>query len=333
MGDLSRRLRLFDRVRQGGFVLVFHEIAPERFAEAIDSLGARRPVHLSELIERASRGATTRGLFAITVDDGVGENVRGLVEVLLRRSWPATFYLPVDYVGGGRAMQFQWWRKVEPFLRSYPPDFFARLDPATGASSLPGLSAALHRLWRTAKPDAYLPLTMRLVETVIRDQDLDAAVLKPPDAVSWGEVESMSRSALIRFESHGMSHTAMAALSDGELDAELKQSRDTISAHTGRPCRHLAYPFGGMDSIGERAVWTARLYYDSAAAMLPGRVDGANPWLLPRIALYPENSRQSMRLKVELGSRGLRPPQLLLRTRAAAAVRKRPAALAAAGPE
>ncbi|MGE5486218.1 MAG: polysaccharide deacetylase family protein [bacterium] len=320
MGDLSRRVRFMETVRPGGFVLAFHEITPERFSEAIDSLGARRPVHLSELVERASRGASTRGLFAITVDDGVGENVRGLAGVLLRRAWPATFYLPVDYVGGNGGMQFQWWRKVEPYLRSYPPDFFARLEPALGVSDLAGLSAALHRLWRTARPDAYMPLTMRLVETVIRDHNVDAALLKPADAVSWEEVRSLSRSGLICFESHGMSHTAMSALTDDELAAEMKQSRDIIAAHSGRPCRHLAYPFGGMESIGERAIRTARLYYDSAAAMLPGRVDGANPWLLPRIPLYQENSKGLMRLKVALGSRGWRPPRLLRpRTAAAAA--------------
>src|SRR5438128_185687 len=82
-----------------GFVLAFHDIQAERFADLIDGLGPFRAIHLSELVERSKQRKTTAGLFAITVDDGVGETVRTLVKILLRRSWPATFYIPTQYVG------------------------------------------------------------------------------------------------------------------------------------------------------------------------------------------------------------------------------------------
>ncbi len=327
MAENGTTLERLARRLSGGIVLAFHEIAPAHFAELVDSLGRRRPVPLTELVGRAARGASTHGLFAITVDDGVGDNVRGLAQVLAARSWPATFYLCVDYVDRRVAMPFQQWRKLEPFLSSLPPSAFARLGPAIGASNVAELSAAMHRLWRTQRPDAYVPPMMRLVEMVIRDQRVDASLLAPPEAVTWPEVEALSATGLIRFESHGMSHAAMSALTGDEMTVEMKQSRDLIAAHTGYPCRHFAYPFGGPASIGERAARAARAYYDSAATMLPGSVDGADPWLLPRVPLYQENSRAFAWLKVVLSCSAFSP----LRVRRAAE-KKRPAARAAAGP-
>jgi len=65
----------FERVLKrfaGGFVLAFHEIPPARFVELVGMLSAFRPAPLSELVERTKAGKPTGGLFAITVDDGVG---------------------------------------------------------------------------------------------------------------------------------------------------------------------------------------------------------------------------------------------------------------------
>ena len=112
---------------------------------------------------------------------------------------------------------------------------------------------------------------------------------------------------LIRFESHGVSHAAMSALTDDELIFELKHSRDLVTRHTGRQCRHFAYPFGSELSIGARASTIAREYYDSAVTMTLGHVDSANPWLLPRIPLYSETSPWFAKVKLLLkcsGGRG-----------------------------
>ena len=124
--------------------------------------------------------------------------------------------------------------------------------------------------------------------------------ISPPDPISWSEVTELGRNDLISFESHGVSHTAMSALSAEDLEFEMRHSRDVVSEHTGRPCRHLAYPFGSRQSIGMRAAAEAARFYDSATTMSLGHVDLANPWLLPRIPLYPENSTLFARVKILL---------------------------------
>ena len=82
----------------GGFVLAFHEIPPARVAEFVDCLEPSKVVSLTELVQRTKAGKSTSGLFAITIDDGVGENVRALSRLFIACEWPATFYLPTDYL-------------------------------------------------------------------------------------------------------------------------------------------------------------------------------------------------------------------------------------------
>jgi peptidoglycan/xylan/chitin deacetylase (PgdA/CDA1 family) len=289
MEGYGRMTRLMAR-RLDGFVLAFHDIAPERFVSLIECLGPLRPVHLGELVRRAARRKSNAGLFAITVDDGVGDTVRGLAKVLEAKAWPATFYLPTQYVESGVGMAFQWWRKIEPLL---PREVLQRHGKRMQA------------LWYTRPQQDYLPLTMELVQGLIASGVAKTAI-EPPKPITWPEVAALVRGDLIRFESHAVTHTAMSALNEEQVRFELRHSRDVITEHTGRECRHLAYPFGLEQSIGVVAPSIARRYYESATTMSLGRADGADPWRMPRIPLYEKNSRSIARLKLLLNCLALR---------------------------
>jgi peptidoglycan/xylan/chitin deacetylase (PgdA/CDA1 family) len=283
-----------------GFVLAFHELSPQRLAEFVDCLRPAQPVHLGEIVQRSKQRRLTSGLFAITVDDGVGDNVRALSRLFRARQWPATFYLPSRYLDAREGMVFQWWRRLRPSLPR------RRLELGSGVIDLsqPGaveeLSRKIERLWHTGRIESYLPMTLELADLVARERGVTRADLQPAAPIAWPEVEELAKNDLIRFESHGVSHAAMSSLTDEELAFEMKYSRDVVSEHCRRQCRHLAYPFGSLSSIGPRAAAAAERFYDSAATMVLGHVDDANPWLLPRIPLYPENSTFRARAKILL---------------------------------
>jgi peptidoglycan/xylan/chitin deacetylase (PgdA/CDA1 family) len=299
MGKISLLQRAMGGL-SGGFVLAFHEIQPERLAEFVDSLRPAQPVHLSELVARRKQSRPTAGLLAITVDDGVGENTRNLARFLQARGWPATFYLPTQYLDTGVGMPFQWWRAVKPLLPRKKLVLKCGVIDLSTAGARNRLSRQMELLWRSRRPESYLPLTMELVEIALREHRLSRAEIAPPPPITWAEVADLASSDLIRFESHGVSHSAMCSLTEEELVFEMKHSRSRIAELTGRPCRHLCYPFGSLASIGPRAASVAERFYDSAVTMTLGSVDFANPWLLPRIPLYAKNSILFARLKVML---------------------------------
>ncbi len=283
-----------------GFVLAFHVIEPARLEELVDSLDPVQPIPLSDLVQRSKRGKATSGLCAITVDDGVGANVRALARLFCARGWPATFYLPTQYLDSGEGMPFQWWQQIRPLLPRKRIELRSRAIDLSAPQAVEALFHDLERRWHTQRMESYLPEMMELVDFVARDTGVPREAIQPAAPISWSEVGKLSKNDLIRFESHGITHAAMSSLTEDELAFELKHSRDVVTEHTGRACRHLAYPFGSQPSIGGSAVRMAQQFYDSATTMSPGHVDSANPWLLPRIPLYPENSRRMARLKVFL---------------------------------
>jgi len=294
------------RPMAGGFILAFHEIPPERFMAFVNALHRYRAVSLDEIVERQKRGRPTRGLFAITVDDGVGENVRALAGAMMEKGWPGTFYLPTGYIDTGIPMPFQWLRAIEPLLPARKIELKSGTIDLSRPGSKPALWRAMEHLWRRTAPGSYVPLIMELVEVAAREHDLAPNDIGAPAPITWAEVERLSRSDLISFESHGVSHTAVSGLTEREIEWELGHSARTISEHTGRRCRHFCYPFGCATSIGALAPAIAARCYDSAVTMYMGSVDGANPWMLPRIPLYPKNSMLFAGLKMLLKCTPLR---------------------------
>src|SRR5882672_2909248 len=96
----------------GGFVLAFHDLPGLRFQTLVDALRPDEPIHLSDLVDRVRAGRSTRGLFAITVDDGLRDTVRTLSAIATERHWPITCFVPTGYVGTTTAMPFQWLERL-----------------------------------------------------------------------------------------------------------------------------------------------------------------------------------------------------------------------------
>ena len=303
VGILRRLVTRFS----GGFALALHDIPPQRLAEFVEGMWPAQPVPLEELVQRRKQGKSSFGLFAITVDDGVGDNVRALAQLFRARAWPATFYLPTQYLDIGEPMAFQWWSRLKPLLPHKKLELKSGIVDLSGPGALEELFRNLEQMWHRRPLESYLPMTLELAEIVARETGMIKAELQGPGPISWGEVAQLSRDDLIRFESHGVSHTAMSALTEEELVFELRHSQEVVAEHTGRPCRHLCYPFGSPLSIGALAPKLARRFYDSAVTMSLGSVDAADPWLLPRIPLYPKNSVLFARMKVLLTCTVLNP--------------------------
>lgn len=282
----------------GGFILAYHNPSPERVVEHLRALEPNRPVPLGDLVDRHVRGVSTAGLFAITFDDGVGSTVRAIAPLARERSWPVTFFIPTAYVEERQAMPFQWLEAVRGYL---PPERITVRSEVVDLGGADGREVFLRDLTRrmyTRPRGEYEPLILALAEHLVERGLVGPRQLELPEAVTWDEITALAKDDLIRFESHGVSHVAVAALSSSELERELCDSRDAIAARTGKACEHFCYPFGGRESIGEVAPQTVARVYKSAVTMLRGRLRKGRREFLPRIPLYPQDDGGMARLKV-----------------------------------
>jgi len=282
----------------GGFVLAFHDIEVDRFRELVCALRPSEPVHLGELVGRLERGASTKGLFAITVDDGVRDTVQSLSAVASLMQWPVTFFLPTRYLDTSDGMPFQWLDKVLAVLPT------GRLDLPSGEVLLrtdaerSRWTQRVRSLMRTRPVEEYEPLIQELVNYAVDKEWMSRQRDRPPSPISWEEVTKLSSDPAIRFESHGVTHTAVSALSAERLAWELRESQQKISQCTNRACRHFCYPYGDPESIGDVAPGLVATYYDSAVTMSRGRVERRDRFLMPRIPIYSRDNPAVTRLKV-----------------------------------
>jgi peptidoglycan/xylan/chitin deacetylase (PgdA/CDA1 family) len=112
--------------------------------------------------------------------------------------------------------------------------------------------------------------------------------------MSWGELDRLA-SAGWEVGSHSRSHPRLTQLADGDLRAELAESREACEQHLGRPCPTVAYPYGDTD---ERVAAAAEEAGYAAAAALPTRFRPGGRFDWPRIGVYHGDGLRRFRVKV-----------------------------------
>jgi len=272
--------------RFGGYILVFHDLPADAYVKIIEALGPETPLPLCELLERQASGKSTAGLFAITVDDGVGETVRTLAAASIERRWPISFFLPTGYLDKSEDMLFMRWRKVLPHLAGTVVPLRSGTVDLSDPRDFKAFVRNMRQLRHTRPPEEHGAVVMECVEYAVNAGLATRAELEPPLPVLWSDVAKLSRTEFVSFESHGVTHAPVAALSEVALTSELVRSRERVAVYTGRMPRCFAYPFGGASAIGETAPGIVACHYDWALTMRRGRLRNARCESVPRIPMY-----------------------------------------------
>ncbi|RIK65817.1 MAG: hypothetical protein DCC65_11850 [Planctomycetota bacterium] len=107
-------------------------------------------------------------------------------------------------------------------------------------------------------------------------------------------------------QAHGATHRPLRDLSDRELAAELRESREVLSNLTGRRVAYMAVPGNWYD---ERVLTFARREgYDAVFVSDRGRiVPGTNPYRMPRYTVQGYKSLGGFRKLIAPGAAGVEP--------------------------
>jgi peptidoglycan/xylan/chitin deacetylase (PgdA/CDA1 family) len=116
--------------------------------------------------------------------------------------------------------------------------------------------------------------------------------------MTWEQLRELAAGG-VEIGSHTRTHPHLTRLSDDELAAELRESRATIEAELGRPCRFFAYPYGEEDERVRQAARAAG--YEAAFAVVSDERD-VDPFAVPRVALFRSDRN---RLRAALKTRPL----------------------------
>lgn len=261
-------------------VLLYHRVGPHsdpaypplptaelsRHLDVVRSL--YEVVPLSELVRRSGLGRSTRGLCAVTFDDGYRDFLEHAYPVLQHHQVPVTHFLVSDCVETGAAT---WNYRLN------------RLRPQLGEPPAVSWKEWLGSLTREAREDWLLEQEQR------RPRLGEPAMIRATDL---GTVDDR----LITWGSHSVSHANLDRVSAATADDEVSRSRTTLRDLGAGPINSFAYPNGAHAATARRAV--AAVGYDSAFGVGQQAVRGpSDPYRLPR---FDVGARPAGELLLEL---------------------------------
>jgi peptidoglycan/xylan/chitin deacetylase (PgdA/CDA1 family) len=188
----------------------------------------------------------------VTFDDGYASIYRYAYPVLKSLGLPATVFVSTDFVERRTLM---WWDRLRLAIRAARDtavtvwcagqrERFAMDSPAAKVVSLDRLHALLR------------PAPARERDRVLEQLDGGAPVgadRSLHEALTLEQMLEMVDHG-VSFQSHGVSHVALGALSDEQLASELRDSKTTLERWFAQPVTWFAYPFGERDPRAPRAL-------------------------------------------------------------------------------
>lgn len=286
--------------KYGGFILAYHNPLPQSVESHFKAMKGLKAVLLDEIVSRIKKGYSTKGLYAVTVDDGIGIAVRNLSKIAKKKNIPITFYLPTAYLDSGKAY---WFHRLEDIFKKTISGVINYKGTDFDFSCLKAkemlLKLTLYSFLKLQPSEAEVR-TDEFIEKCVINGIIDADICLGQSPISWDEVRQFSGDKLISFESHSVRHSNLAVLSEKEIELELVESINKIEHFTGKRCRHFCYPFGSKDEIGKIAPLVCKKFAVSAVTLQRGRLDNSSLWYLPRIPLYDKDSQQVVAFKLAL---------------------------------
>lgn len=277
MRRLVRRLHRWFRRRVGPAILMYHRIAtpgvdpwglavsPERFAEQVQALRARRTtLSMDAFASRLQSGDLPRDAVALTFDDGYLDNLRQAKPILEAAGVPATVFLTTGRIGS--AEEF-WWDELARMVLFRAESLSTSVTVEAGGLHIDLLPIDPKKeprtTWRTWEP----PVTTREATYLTLWQALRACAperrhaameqlrrvfgARRPNPADLPMRASDVRSLVsdhISVGAHGCTHQPLTSLPAAVRVEEIQRSRMEAEALSALPVTGFSYPHGDRDA-------------------------------------------------------------------------------------
>ena len=135
------------------------------------------------------------------------------------------------------------------------------------------------------------------------------------DALTWAQLQEMSRSGLVDVQSHTKSHRNLIERGAQEseprykqnIEQEMRQPRELLARRLdGRELRHIAYPFGDANALVLDAA--TRAGFELGATVIPGgNAFFAQPMMLRRTMIFGDLDLEGFKARLQTAKAYARP--------------------------
>lgn len=268
-----------------------------RFRAQLEMLRRRRRVvALAELLEALRGGADTRGMLAITFDDGYLDNFTCAAPILAEYRLPATFFIATGFIGTERWM---WNDRLEAALDAAPAGEFVIASTGerlrVGAvgerwALLRRIKSELKRLhWRDADARA------REIEHVVGIRAGEPTGIYR--FMSWDQVRELAQGGF-EIGAHTVNHALLSRVPLHEAEREIIDSRDRIVSEVGHCSPTFCYPNGKRSDYTDETVEFCRRYFSAALSAEAGAGRRAELFELRRLGVDDASSEAHLASRI-----------------------------------
>jgi len=234
-------------------------IAPEFLDAVIRDMKAAGYafVSMDEAVSRIETGGKGGRFAALTADDGYRDNITEALPILEEHGVPITIYVAPALIDGSKDL---WWDVLENIVAvgdmvSVPtPGGPLALDCSTPARKL-AANARLHDHFVQEVPEEG---QRDLLRQLARSSGVDADTPRRDTLMDWNELARAAAHPLVTIGAHTVSHYNLRRLGEPCARREIENVRCILEERLGKNPRHLAYPYGYANAVGEREVRLAR---------------------------------------------------------------------------
>jgi peptidoglycan/xylan/chitin deacetylase (PgdA/CDA1 family) len=212
---------------------------------------------------------------AVTFDDGYANNLHEALPILEDIGVAATFFLSTGAIESGEGF---WWDELDVLVlaRAHTPPGFEFKENG------------VHRRWPTETPEqretlrADLILLLKKLDVGPRQRCMErlrewsgaCPELQPAHRpMTVDEVTILAANPLVTIGAHGVTHTALSALTRVRQSEELIESKRKLELWLEREVPVYAYPYGGRPHYTRESMQLCREtgFRKAAAANFPGQ--------------------------------------------------------------
>ena len=268
--DLFRRTqlhRLFRPFFAGcGNVLVFHRVennnsslfyknnvvSPDYLESVIQYFISNNIdiVSLDECYERITSKYKSNRFVAFTFDDGWKDNLTYALPIFEKYNVPFALFLTTGYIN--REMVF-WGYLLEDLILSKNHICFSHngIEYSYITISMEEKINAFYQIKKILR-EFTKEISLTKLKGLFDLSEDEIYELTQNLMLNWEQVDELSKSPLITFGSHSISHSVLRNLSDKEVFYEIDKSVNIIEERTKRKINYFAYPFGGVAEVSTR---------------------------------------------------------------------------------
>ena len=206
-------------------------------------------INLDRLHDILEKNENTEKQIVFTFDDGYKDNYDLAYPILKKYNIPFTIYITTSFPENTAVL---WWYVIEDLIMENDEILLSNNEKYTCQTQEQKVDTFLNIRKKIISLDP--EILLERLESLLTNYEINWIKKCNELALSWSQIEELSRDNLVTIAGHTMNHYPLNRLSESKIRIEIEQANKLIETKIGKLVNHIAYSFGGRSEINQREI-------------------------------------------------------------------------------